>query len=172
MERFKKEQFIDNYPFEVSLEPTEKIINKMKKCVCKIYKKNITGTGFFCKILNPNNWKYVYLFLTNYHIYNENDIIQYKSIQISLKNKDNQNCMKTINITNKNKIFTIKELDITFIEIEKKQLDNSIDFLEIDDSIYQEEKYYKILFYNKPIYTIHYPYRNNFLISYGIFERS
>ena len=39
MERFKKEQFIDNYPFEVSLEPTEKIINKMKKCVCKYIKK-------------------------------------------------------------------------------------------------------------------------------------
>ena len=78
--------------------------------------------------------------------------------------------MKTISITNKNKIFTTKELDITFIEIEKKNLDNSIDFLEIDDSIYQEEKYYKILFYNKPIYAIHYPYRNNFLISYGILK--
>ena len=128
MKNVNKEKFIDKYPFEVSLESAEKIINQMKKCVCKIYKKNISGTGFFCKIRNPINKKYIYLLITNNHIYDNNDIIQNDSIQISLKNKNNQTYMKTIDITNKNKTFTNKELDITFIELEKSEIGNLLIF--------------------------------------------
>ena len=44
MEDINKEKKIKNAIEPVSIEQTEKIINQMKKCVCKIYSKGSTGT--------------------------------------------------------------------------------------------------------------------------------
>lgn len=43
-----KEKYIITSPIPVSIEGTQKILNQMKKCVCKIH-NGATGTGFFCK---------------------------------------------------------------------------------------------------------------------------
>ena len=45
-----QEQYNENSPEPISIEGTEKILFQMKKCVCKIIKKNgVNGTGFFLK---------------------------------------------------------------------------------------------------------------------------
>ena len=50
-----KEEKLNNYSEPVSLETTEKIIEQMKNCICKIRTENgQKGTGFFCKIPFPD----------------------------------------------------------------------------------------------------------------------
>ena len=72
MEDINKEKKIKNGIEPVSIERTEKIINQMKNCVCKIYSNGSTGTGFFTKI--PYKNKYIKVLITNNHVLDENDI--------------------------------------------------------------------------------------------------
>ena len=54
----EKEIFIKASPEPVTFEGTEKILQQMNKCVCKIYNKG-EGTGFFTKIpfnFSAFNW--------------------------------------------------------------------------------------------------------------------
>ena len=64
----------------VNISGTKKILNQMKKCICKIkikddnqegiISKNAYGTGFFCTIpLNKNT--NINCLMTNYHVLNE-----------------------------------------------------------------------------------------------------
>ena len=45
----------ESYPKWISLKSSEKIIDQMKSKICKIFLDSGNGTGFFCKILFPNN---------------------------------------------------------------------------------------------------------------------
>ena len=46
------EKYLTKSPDPVTIEGTEKILEQMRKCVCKIHVTNgIKGTGFFTKIL-------------------------------------------------------------------------------------------------------------------------
>ena len=58
-----KEAKIDDYPKPIFLEQTEKIIEQMKRNICKIQIGNKNGTGFFCKIVNGD--KLIPVFMTN-----------------------------------------------------------------------------------------------------------
>ena len=81
--------------------------------ICKIkinYKKE--GTGFFCKIKNPNK-------------NNENIIVLIKNIVCIIEEKK-----KTLNLENRG-IWPIKDLDYTCIEILEE--DNIKEYLEIDE---------------------------------------
>jgi len=99
MEDIKKEIMIEKYPRPIKIEATEKILNQMKKNICKIYKKGgWKGTGFFCQI-NYNKNK-IPVIITNNHIIDENDIKKNNMIEISINN-DNE--IKTI-ILNDNRI--------------------------------------------------------------------
>ena len=49
MENIIKEKYINNSPEPLNIEATEKIIEQMKKCVCKIYNRH-EGTSFFVNI--------------------------------------------------------------------------------------------------------------------------
>ena len=55
MEDNKKEKEIKTSPEPVSLKGTEKILDQMNNCVCRIF-NNGKGTGFFTKI--PYKSKY------------------------------------------------------------------------------------------------------------------
>ena len=55
MEEMNKEKKIKYSPDPVSIEGTNKILEQMKNCVCKIKYKEIFGTGFFCYIPYKNN---------------------------------------------------------------------------------------------------------------------
>ena len=119
----------------VSIEKTEKIIEQMKKCVCKIYSNGSTGTGFFTKI--PYKNEYIKVLITNNHILGEDEIKNNKVITYIINN--NEDDKKRIKIDDKRKRYTNKELDITIIEINEDK-DNINDYIEIDNNIINNMK--------------------------------
>ena len=127
------EIFFEKSPKPISFENTEKILSQMKNCICKIHKNNgEKGTGFFCKIPYTNQSKLLTVLITNNHVLNENDLKNNNIINYTLK--DDKQIRKIKIDNNKRKIYTSKELDITFIEIKQNE-DNINEFLEIDEEI-------------------------------------
>ena len=61
-----KEQFIKDSLKPISIRTTEKILEQMRKCVCKIHIGKMKGTGFFVKI--PYNKKILNVLITNNHV--------------------------------------------------------------------------------------------------------
>ena len=164
------EIYFDKSTIPVSFENTEKILSQMKNCICKIYKnKGETGTGFFCKIPYPNQSKLLKVLITNNHVLNENDLKNDNIIKYTIKD-DKQ--IRKIKINNNNrKIYTSKELDITFIEIKENE-DNINEFLEIDEElINQNEEYIETTYKNKSIYILHYPFGKDIVVSYGNLDK-
>ena len=94
MEDIIKEKKVKNGIEPVSIEKTEKIINQMKKCVCKIYSNGSTGTGFFTKI--PYKNEYVKVLITNNHVLNEKDGEYKKLFQKQLVGEKNNEDEKII----------------------------------------------------------------------------
>lgn len=158
-----KEIFIDKYPIQTSIKGTKEILNQMENCVCKIYKGiKEKGTGFFCKIPLPDKTS-INVLVTNYHILNKEYLNSNKHIKYSMNNEEN---FYEILLDDSRKIYTNEELDVTFIEITKK--DNIKHFLEIDEQIKHEKNFYPELFNKKPIYILHYQKGAKLLVSYGI----
>ena len=71
-----KEKNIVGFPNVISYECTEKIIEQMKKNVCKIRIGNEQSTGFFCKIPFPDENNLLPVFITNNHVINKKLYIQ------------------------------------------------------------------------------------------------
>ena len=124
-----KEAYIKDSIEPLTLKSIEKIAMQMKKCVCKIHKGVIKGTGFFIKI--PYNKSYLNLLITNNHILGKSDIANGKNIFISL---NNELISKNIKITPDKNTYTNKILDITIIEINEEK-DQIEDFLSLDNQI-------------------------------------
>ena len=76
----KSESIIKGAVDPVNMTSTEKILNQMKNCVCKIKIKKLNATGFFCKIPDIN----MNFLMTNYHIINEDYINENKEINVLL----------------------------------------------------------------------------------------
>lgn len=165
----KNEIFIEKYPLQTSIKGTDRILKQMKECICKISiiqdNKNISGTGFFCKIPLSDE-KSIIALITNYHVLNKKYLNDNKSIKISLN--DNTD-FKIIYLDSKI-IYCNKDLDITLIQInqEKEKIYN---YLDIDENIEQNEEFFDKLFFHKPIYALHYQYGKNILVSYGIVNK-
>ena len=68
----KEESLIQGSIDPINMANTERILNQMKNCICKIKIENIKATGFFCKIPNINK----NFLMTNYHVINEKNILQ------------------------------------------------------------------------------------------------
>ena len=67
----KKEESLNLYPKAIDSEKTEKILEQMKKCICKICLENgIKGTGIFSKINFPNKENLLPVLITNNHVIN------------------------------------------------------------------------------------------------------
>ena len=161
-----REQYISTSPNPVSIEGTEKILEQMKKAICKIHKiGGIKGTGFFCKI--PYNSNQLNVLITNNHILNEKDISLGKKIIFSINNDAET---KTIKIDSERITFTSLELDVTIIQI-KPNIDYINYFLEIDDRINQNEEILSNYYDKHSIYTLHYPKGEQVLVSYGLLNR-
>ena len=95
MEEIIKEGYIEESPIPISLENSLKIINQMKNSICRIYTKENTGTGYFCKI-NYNS-KLIPFLITANHILNKEYIENNKEIAISIYNeikKKKKRCYK------------------------------------------------------------------------------
>jgi V8-like Glu-specific endopeptidase len=165
------EIFFDKSIIPISFENTEKILSQMKNCICKIIKENgEKGTGFFCKIPYPTNQsKILNVLITNNHVLNEDDLKNNKIIKYTLK--DDEEIRKIIIDNNKRKIYTSKELDISYIEIKENE-DNINEYLEIDEGIIdKDEEYIKETYKNKSIYILHYPGGKDIVVSYGIIDK-
>ena len=163
MDKIIKERILDNYQLPVTIQKTNKILEQLKKCVCKIITKNGNGTGFFCKI--PYNGKELSVLMTNYHIIDNNFIKENKNLAVTL-NDDIE--YKNIEI-DKKIIYTSKKYNTTIIEI-KKEKENINDFLELDENIFNENP----ILYNESIYILQYPKyeeEQKAAISYGIIKQ-
>ncbi len=158
----QKKLIIENSPKPVSIEGTQKILDQMKNCVCKIIlKKGIRGTGFFCKISIKNNY-IIPVMITNNHLIDLDYIKNNTIIKITLNNDKED---KTLKINDNRLIYTNEEYDITIIEI--KPIDDSIlNFMELDEKIFNEES--EIYYEKSSVYNIHYPEDDKVLVSYGI----
>jgi len=177
MEVINKEQNIKNGIEPVSIEQTEKIINQMKNCVCKIYSNGSKGTGFFTKIpYKPYKNELMKVLITNNHVLNGNSIEDNKIITYIINN--NEDNRKTIRINNKRKRYTDEKLDVTIIEIDEQE-DDVHNYIEIDyndNDIKNNMKlnkkeilnYYNNIYKNESIYILNYMNRKNILVSYGI----
>ena len=142
----------------MTIKDTEKILDQMKNCVCKVH-GNMNGTGFFCKITYQN--KIVPVMITNYHIINDNFLKNNKQIKISMNNKTIM-----INIDKNTKIYssTEEKYDMMIIKLKDSEI-NINNFLEIDDNLFIEhsENSYK----DESIYILHYPDNGKVSVSYG-----
>ena len=158
--KYFNEEHVANSPL-ISKEQTNKIINQLNTCVCKINKSNgDNATGFFCKI--PFSYSFLPVLITNNHVLNEEDIKINRIIKFSLK--DGQIEKKLI--INESRItFTDKDLDVTIIEIIPK-IDGINDFLEIDGTINELNLKEKI---KDTIYILQYP-EGKTSYSYGVLK--
>ena len=138
----------------IKLECAEKIIDQMKKNVCKIILDQTQGTGFFCKIPFPEHNKMLPVLITSSHVINE-EFLNKDDAKIVLEIKANPN-VKELNLKDRIK-YANKKYDSTIIEI--KPEDNISDFLELDDIIVDDiisGKNKNEVFIDESIYIIEY----------------
>ena len=75
------EKALIGYPKEVDLEKTEKIVEQMKKYICKVaFTNGNKGTGSFCRIPFPNKEKILPVLITNNHVIDESILNDEKNI--------------------------------------------------------------------------------------------
>ena len=128
----EKEDYMVGCPNLISFDCTEKIINQMKKNICRIKMGENQGTGFFCKIPFPDRDNTLKVLITNNHIINE-EILYKNNQKISIYIKEEKK-LKYLNLDNRIKYTNKKEeYDITIIEL--KDEDEINNFLELDDKI-------------------------------------
>lgn len=144
----------------ITFEETQRILEQMKNCICKINAQEMYGTGFFLRINFEDNTN-INVLTTTYHLIDEKYLADNKVINILL----NDYKTRIIDLEKKRNIYTNKEYDLTLIEIIKK--DNINNFFDIDENILSNENH-KLLYENKPIYIIHYLNMEKASFSYGI----
>ena len=163
-----REKYLQQYPIPVSIDCTTKILEQMKKCICKIKINQTIGTGFFCNILSKNKK----VMITNNHIINEEVLKENKNLIVTL----NDDTKIEIDLNNK-KMYTNIEYDTTILEIKKEEENKLVDL--IDYLIFEESKL-DTKQINKSLYILQYPnilYKGNgnsskqiASVSYGIIQ--
>ena len=163
----KEEGLIEHFPTLLSIRCTEKILEQMKKNICKIKTQITEGTGFFCKIPFPNKENLLKVLITNNHIINK-ELFDSK-IDISIYEK-NEKITLDLSLSKRMK-YPNPKFDITIIQILDN--DNINDFLELDEQVIENiisNKNNNKDFEGKTIYTIQYP-QEGLSVSYGILDR-
>ena len=144
---------MEEYPKTLTNLCVSKIFEQMNNCLYKFNKKDGEfETGFFCKI------KIKKLIIPVFIINNIVKLKEYKGkIIVSINNKHITIELGDISYQN-------TDFNMTIIEIkENKKI--KINFLEIDDAIYNNESE---MYYNKkPIYTIQWNNINDSILSFG-----
>ena len=162
-----KESVLTGCPKVISYECSQKIIEQMKKNMCKIKVGEQQGTGFFCKIPFPDKNNLLPVLITNNHLINE-PLLYKKDENISINIKEETEIEK-INLNDRMK-YTNEEYDITIIEI--KDQDNIKNYLELDDNIINDilsNKNSNKEYIDETIYIIQYP-EGKLSVSYGVLD--
>ena len=162
------EKIISDSPNMLSYECTEKILNQMKECVCKIFFGDTLGTGFICKIPFPDRDNMKMVLITNNHII-DNTLFN-KEIELIFE-KRNISIKINLSISKRMK-YTNQTYDITIIDIKEEEEEDINDWLELDDSVIEniilnENKNDK--YKGKTIYIMQYP-QNKLKVSYGLLK--
>ena len=145
----------------ITLEETQKILEQMTNCICKVKSKGIYGTGFFCRIRFLDN-TFIKVLTTSYQILDEHYFKENNEINLIINNQ-----ARIINLNKKRKIYSNKDFDLTLIEI--KESDKINDYFELDENILSQENP-KLFYENKTIYIIQYLNMEKASVSYGIFN--
>lgn len=150
---YYKEGDIPGHVKKTNLETMMIIAKQMQESVCKIYGKNMNGTGFFCVIQNVKDWdsQNYYVLMTSNHVLGKQDIEPNTKIKISLNN-ENKNLEIVIN--NSRKTFSSEKYDVTIIEMKQNDGIPLDSFIEIDKDIYKDN--FKEIYNKKSIYLLHY----------------
>ena len=162
------ETALDGYPNIIPFDSSQKIIEQMKKDICKIKIGEEQGTGFFCKIPFPNSYNMLPVFITNNHVINE-DFLFKDNNKFTVRIKEEKK-EKEIYLNNRMK-YTNKDFDITIIEIYEK--DEIKSFLDLDDKIINDiidDTDENHEFVDETIYIIQYP-EGQLSVSYGILQK-
>ena len=148
-------------PKSFTIDETEKILEQMKKTICKIILEDgKVGTGFFCSIINYS------LLITNNSFIDEAQL-----------NKDNNKIKLYLGKNNESKEivlkdrikYTNKEYNITLIEIKKEEKNEIGNInLEIDENI-NENKLSKLI--GETIYIIYHSKDKNISVSHSVIEK-
>ena len=147
-------------PLPIPLDKNSKINEQAQKCIFKIENEGDKGTAFICQI--PYNNKKILVLITNKNLVNESLIKNNKYIKVIVN--DNEEKKIKIKINEDKKIFINESQDISIIEIEP---DSDLNFLEFDETIFNEDN---SMIKNENIYTIHYISYDNVQkasVSYG-----
>ena len=145
----------------ITIEETQKILEQMINCICKVKSKGIYGTGFFCQIKFLDN-TFIKVLTTSYQILDDNYFKENNEINLIINNQ-----ARIINLNKKRKIYSNKDYDLTLIEI--KDSDKISDYFELDENILSQENP-KLFYENKTIYVIQYLNMEKASVSYGIFN--
>ena len=145
----------------ITIEETQKILEQMTNCICKVKSKGIYGTGFFCRIRFLDN-TFIKVLTTSYQILDEHYFKENNEINLIINNQ-----ARIINLNKKRKIYSNKDFDLTLIEI--KESDKINDYFELDENILSQENP-KLFYENKTIYIIQYLNMEKASVSYGIFN--
>ena len=145
----------------ITIEETQKILEQMTNCICKVKSKGIYGTGFFCRIRFLDN-TFIKVLTTSYQILDEHYFKENNEINLIINNQ-----ARIINLNKKRKIYSNKDFDLTLIEI--KESDKINDYFELDENILSQENP-KLFYENKTIYIIQYLNMEKASVSYGIFK--
>jgi len=167
----KKEGVIQGHSSPITKNEIINLLN-MDKSMCKIESKTKDnkkrqGSGFFCK-LDEYYFPFKYALFTNNHILDDSNIDIGKSIKFECLKKSfffssYNTITKEIEITDKRRVYTNKELDYTCIELFES--DGIVDFFEIDPDIFK----YNIneILKNNDIFILQFPKGIDLSFSYG-----
>jgi len=145
---------MEKYLKPISKLCTKKILDQMDNSMYKIKDKNgYFKIAFFSKIKYKN--KNIPILILNNHILKESN-----TNYIELYNNN-----KKIKVEFENLIYIDKKYDIAIIGIKEKMIEN-INFLEMDDRLYEET--FKMYYPKESIYIIHYNKKEkDIFVSYG-----
>lgn len=114
-QNYIKEKDLNGHPNPIAADKLEDILELIKKCIYDIKcPKGGHGTGFFFKIPYPDFITIKPVLITTNRVLEEDELMVGKKIHITL-NKDT--IKKEIIITDKRKVYTNKDFDITIIEL-------------------------------------------------------
>ena len=156
-----------DYPKSLTKSVIKKIYDQMiqmEQSIYNIYKSNEyhenIGRGIFCKIRVFN--KNIPVLITSYQTIDEGYIESNTGVQISLGKEED---VKKIEFSKG--YYINKDFDLTIIAIKDSE-EKKVNFLEVDESLYNKEKEHEILYNKETIYIIHYNKQNEISVSYSV----
>ena len=153
--------YIPTAPISVSIEKTYQILEQLKNSIFEIKNNNRNSTGFLCKIQYGK--EKINALVMNYKIFDEKFVNENKILVLSFNDCKEK---KEVNLKSSRKIYFLKKLDITIIEIKKDDEIKDDNLLELDDDLLKDDS--EIFYKDESIYVLQYKDENQASVSYGL----